>query len=465
MGVTDVPQWLPSAFVRSVLAVGATAPREEIEETCRRLLARWQEPDRHFHNLKHLVDVLARVDELAEETHHPDVVRLATWYHGAVFSSTPSKAYSRSGGEDEVASAELATTELTALGVPEKVTARVAYLILNLKRHDADPRDIDALALCDADLAVLAADPQHYRAYRTAVREEYAHLPLRHYLEARRAIVTKLLGRRQIFLSPLGGQWEDSARENLQAELERLRGELAVLGTPAPGDSVTEAEAAHGLVASEAGPGKRGTAEPHASVVRPHDLGPLSAATPASTVGPRGAESGPPGVPGAGAAVVPVRPAPSAVSPARAATSPTPAEAGRTPVPVEPRTAQVSSLEAMPDDLDPLAPRPQVDDDAPAGRRAAAQSSRERIEEAVRQARAERERSQRDRLAAVRAEREEAQAAFRERRQARSAASPDTADPGLDRPAGPPVPVPPQHGMEREPELLEPRRKRDKRAR
>ncbi|KAE8763885.1 hypothetical protein [Georgenia thermotolerans] len=456
MGVTDVPQWLPSAFVRSVLAVGATAPREEIEETCSRLLARWQEPDRHFHNLKHLVDVLARVDELAEETHHPDVVRLATWYHGAVFSSTPSKAYSRSGGEDEVASAELATTELAALGVPEKVTARVAYLILNLKRHDADPRDIDALALCDADLAVLAADPQHYRSYRKAVREEYAHLPLRHYLEARMAIVTKLLARRQIFLSPLGEQWEDSARENLHAELERLRGELAVLGTPAPGDSVTEAEAAHGLVAAEAGPGKRVTAEAHPLVVRPHDLGPLSAATPASTAG-RGPEAAPAAgtpVPGAGAAVVPARVVPSAVTPARAAT---PAETGRTPA--EP----VSSLEAMPDDLDQLAPR-QLDD-APAARRAVAQSSRDRIEEAVRQARAERERSQRDRLAGMRAEREEAQAAFRERRQARSAPSPDTAEPDGDRPAAPPVAVPPQHGMEREPELLEPRRKRDKRPR
>jgi predicted metal-dependent HD superfamily phosphohydrolase len=185
MGVIDAPQWLPAAFVRSVLAVGATAPRSEIEATCRRLLERWQEPDRHFHNLKHLVDVLARVDELAEETHHPDLVRLAAWYHGAVFSSTPSKAYSRSGGEDEAASAELAREELGALGVPGPALDRIGELILNLKRHETKSRDIDCLALSDADLAVLAADPQHYQAYRKKVRAEYAHLPARHYVEAR----------------------------------------------------------------------------------------------------------------------------------------------------------------------------------------------------------------------------------------------------------------------------------------
>ena len=44
------------------------------------------QPGRHFHNIRHLTDVLARVDEL-EETHEPDLVRLAAWYHGAIFDA------------------------------------------------------------------------------------------------------------------------------------------------------------------------------------------------------------------------------------------------------------------------------------------------------------------------------------------------------------------------------------------
>ena len=63
MGVHDAPQWLLSAFVRSVQAVGGTAEADEIRRTGEALLARWTAPERHFHNLRHLVDVIARVDE------------------------------------------------------------------------------------------------------------------------------------------------------------------------------------------------------------------------------------------------------------------------------------------------------------------------------------------------------------------------------------------------------------------
>src|SRR5690606_24817748 len=62
VSVMDAPQWLLSAFIRNVLAVGATASREEIRLAGSRLLERWQEPARGFHNVRHLMDVLARVD-------------------------------------------------------------------------------------------------------------------------------------------------------------------------------------------------------------------------------------------------------------------------------------------------------------------------------------------------------------------------------------------------------------------
>ena len=77
MGVHDAPQWLVSAFTRSCTAAGATATPTEIEKVGEALLDRWSEPDRHFHNVRHRPDVRARVDELAEETHEPDLVRLA----------------------------------------------------------------------------------------------------------------------------------------------------------------------------------------------------------------------------------------------------------------------------------------------------------------------------------------------------------------------------------------------------
>jgi predicted metal-dependent HD superfamily phosphohydrolase len=236
MGVNDAPQWLLAAFLRSAVAAGATADREDIREVGLKLLEKWSSPGRDFHNLRHLVDVLARVDELAEETHEPDLVRLAAWYHGAIFDAADAAAYANRGGEDEVASAVLAREDLLALGVPAPRAERIYDLVIALVRHTPNPTDFDCAVLCDADLAMLAAEPQRYKAYLHDVRAEYAHLPVEHYLRARLKILHKLIGRPSLFVSPLGAAWEESARQNLSAELQRVEKELSLIESKTPAD-------------------------------------------------------------------------------------------------------------------------------------------------------------------------------------------------------------------------------------
>jgi len=229
MGVIDAPQWLLPAYVRSVRALGASAPVEDIGQSGKALIEMWSSPDRHFHNLKHAINMLARVDELADESHDPDMIRMATWYHGCVFSSASEQTYRRNGGEDEVASAAYAAGDLHGLGLPDATVDRICALILNLKHHSLPHNDIDALALNDADLGALAVEPQQYKRYRRMVREEYAHIPVEDYLRARLTIITRLLDREMLFSSPLGQRWERPARQNLQAEKQRLTDELARL--------------------------------------------------------------------------------------------------------------------------------------------------------------------------------------------------------------------------------------------
>ncbi|MDO4243990.1 MAG: hypothetical protein Q4C85_09600 [Actinomyces sp.] len=258
MGVIDAPQWLLPAYVRSVKALGSHAPVEQIRAAGEGLIEMWSTPDRRFHNLRHVIDMLARVDELQDESHNPEVMRLATWYHGCVFSSARERAYRRNGGEDEIASAAYAAQDLAALGLPEPTVERIGALIVNLKRRDLPSTDIDASALCDADLGTLAVDPQQYKKYRALVREEYAHIPTAHYLRGRLAIISRLLQRETLFSSPLGARWELPARENLEAEKRKLEDEMARL----PADE--EPEELHTTAGAEEKPGAAPPAIPPA---------------------------------------------------------------------------------------------------------------------------------------------------------------------------------------------------------
>ncbi|MDN6794075.1 MAG: hypothetical protein L0L69_03265 [Propionibacterium sp.] len=235
----EAPQWLFGSFVEAMQEIGATAPRPDLETEARDLLRRWTEPTRHLHNVRHLINVLAHVDELSSSTHDPDVLRVAAWYHGA-FLNTAVEA--KLAGSDPVTIAHRCaghtSQRLEALGVSDDVAERVGELVTTMATHSAPRDDLDAQVLSDADLASLAATPQEYKKYRQLLREEYDHVDDLTYLRARRVVVRRLLSRPSVFQSPRGQAWEARARENLEAELAKTDEAIARLdpSDTAPGE-------------------------------------------------------------------------------------------------------------------------------------------------------------------------------------------------------------------------------------
>ncbi|MFI8533846.1 hypothetical protein ACIGMX_26810 [Streptomyces aquilus] len=179
------------------------------------LLARWQEPQRRYHTLAHLTAVLDHVDALEKYADDPDVVRLAAWFHDAVYLPERS--------ENEERSARIAERALPEAGVAAGKTAEVARLVRLTVTHAPTPDDRNGQVLCDADLAILAAPPSAYAAYTAAVREEYHFVPNEAFREGRSAILRQLLELPRLFRTPYGAaEWEATARYNLAAELEML---------------------------------------------------------------------------------------------------------------------------------------------------------------------------------------------------------------------------------------------------
>ncbi|WP_249345354.1 metal-dependent phosphohydrolase [Microbispora sp. H11081] len=180
------------------------------------LAARWAEPHRRYHTTAHLRAVLAAIEPLAALAEDADAVRLAAWFHDAVYDGRP--------GWDEERGAQLAQARLPACGLPAARVREVARLVRLTAGHTYDPGDANAAVLCDADLAILAAPPGAYEAYTRAVREEYRHVPDDAFVAGRAAVLRGLLGKPRLFGTPVGRElWERRARENLAAELARLR--------------------------------------------------------------------------------------------------------------------------------------------------------------------------------------------------------------------------------------------------
>lgn len=197
-------------------ALPGTAPAELAARIGADLLQRWSEPHRHYHTTDHLGAVLAVIDEQATYAVDPDAVRLAAWYHDAVYD--PHRV------DNEEASALLAEAALPALGVPAARVAEVARLVRLSASHDPSPGDRNGELLTDADLRVLASPPEAYLAYTTAVRREYAHVSDPLFATGRAAVLTNLLSLPQLFHVPaLRELWEDVARANLTRELQSLR--------------------------------------------------------------------------------------------------------------------------------------------------------------------------------------------------------------------------------------------------
>ncbi|MDO5746519.1 MAG: hypothetical protein Q4P66_05105 [Actinomycetaceae bacterium] len=249
MSDTATGPWLQSAFVSAMKGIDAQASEQSLTEEALRLIEEWSSPQRIFHNIDHVKRLLNRVDDVENWTHNPDILRVAAWYHLAVFS-LPRTTITECRDDNAEASAAQAHRQLQAFGVSKDTADHVASLILSLRSTVAAPDDNDTVTFVDVDLSYLASIPQDYKKYIGQLRQECASIPDEHYLQQRRAHIKRLLDRNDIFLSPLSDDLETPARQNLEGELYRIEQELNIddpslekMDTSQPSDSMRETEA------------------------------------------------------------------------------------------------------------------------------------------------------------------------------------------------------------------------------
>ena len=169
---------------------------------------------RHYHNLKHLENLLAELTELKTVVNNWDAIVLAIFYHDVVY-----KAHRK---DNEEQSALLANTHLQQLNCQAVLIDQVNKLILATKSHQLSD-DADVNLFTDADLSILGKDWETYNTYCFNVRKEYAIYPDLLYKPGRKNALQHFLSMNRIFKTEhFYKKYEESAKKNMEREIESL---------------------------------------------------------------------------------------------------------------------------------------------------------------------------------------------------------------------------------------------------
>ena len=184
-----------------------------------RILAAYGESQRAYHDVSHLLDVLARFAEVQAEGlwRQPREVFCALLFHDAV--------YEPGAHDNELRSAVLARDTLVTSTID---IDRVEHLIALTARHgQLSPNDVDAEAalFVDCDMAILGAPADVFDRYERGVAKEYSALAPEVYVAGRLRFVERLLSEERIFLSDrFHLRFDAAARANLRRSRDSLAG-------------------------------------------------------------------------------------------------------------------------------------------------------------------------------------------------------------------------------------------------
>ena len=193
----------------------SSGDRAKIAETIDSLIAKYSEEHRFYHNLSHVRALLQNVEKFMGRLTDADSVRLAVWFHDAI--------YEPKSLNNETESAALAVAALTELEFPAEKIGKVESMILATQKHDAAGLDFDGRLFLDLDLGILGARAEIYKKYAQAIRAEYSFAPESLYREKRRLVMTSFLRREFIYYTDeLRESHESAARFNIENEIKEL---------------------------------------------------------------------------------------------------------------------------------------------------------------------------------------------------------------------------------------------------
>lgn len=172
----------------------------------------YNDPNRHYHNLVHIFNLLNLLDKYKLKIQRPTFFELAIWYHDAIYNVKEK--------DNEWQSAKLVQSLF------EKYLNKVDLdyinaLIMSTEGHTPRAETEDTYLFLDFDLSILAAEKIVYDQYSAAIWQEYkiAYLKIL-YKIGRKKVLKNFLARPKVYFSDLfSKEAEETARKNMALEL------------------------------------------------------------------------------------------------------------------------------------------------------------------------------------------------------------------------------------------------------
>lgn len=184
---------------------------QQHEQCLEKLLYAYQEPQRVYHQLQHIVECLALFENVQNQIEDGLAVQLAIFFHDVVYQPRSSS--------NEQNSAMLMRQQLAGT-LPETQLDKIASWIVATQQH-ATTSDSDLAYLLDIDLAILGSSPARFAEYQQQIRQEYIWVDELIYQEKRHAVLRQFYLTQPLYQTRYFQQhYEQQAKTNLLQALD-----------------------------------------------------------------------------------------------------------------------------------------------------------------------------------------------------------------------------------------------------
>lgn len=200
-----------------LVELGAVGDKYEFWES---VLSHYMMPGRHYHDWRHIIEMLNMLSEVRHLANNPTAIETATLFHDRVYNVFRN--------DNELVSKDVMRMMCQHTGLPEEFADEVDGQIMATKHNpNFSPKTNDEKLLVDLDLTILGATTERFDEYEEGIRKEYAHVSDVDFAHGRSKILQGFLDRDRIFYTDyFHEKLGTRAEENLKRSIAKLQRSL-----------------------------------------------------------------------------------------------------------------------------------------------------------------------------------------------------------------------------------------------